>query len=135
MIKKFKFEAKIQNVEAATNAVCSFLNEAAIKSIDKKKVSVAIDEIFSNISYYAFPDKTGDVRLICDWNKDSEDFTLTFVDQGIPFNPLAKAEPDTRLPAEEREIGGLGIFLVRRLAKDIKYEYLKKSNILNVVFH
>ena len=135
MIKKFNFKAKIQNVEAATDAVCSFLKEAAIKSIDRKKVSIAIDEIFSNISYYAFPDKTGDVSLICDWNKDSEDFTLTFIDKGVPFNPLAKADPNTKLSAEEREIGGLGIFVVRKFAKDMSYEYLKKSNILNVVFH
>lgn len=135
MIKKYKFKAKIQNVEAATNAVCSFLNEAQIKSIDRKKVSVAIDEIFSNISYYAFPDKTGDVSLICDWDKDTENFTLTFIDRGVPFNPLAKSLPNTKLSAHEREIGGLGIYLVRKLAKDIAYEYLNKSNILNVVFH
>ena len=135
MIKKSNFQAKIQNVEAATDAVCSFLKEAAIRSIDSKKVSVAIDEIFSNISYYAFPDKTGDVSLICDWDKDKEDFTLTFIDKGVPFNPLAKADPDTKLSAEEREIGGLGIFLVRKLAKDITYEYLKKSNVLHIVFH
>lgn len=135
MIKKYNFKAQIQNVEAATDAVCSFLNEAAISSIDKKKVRVAIDEIFSNISYYAFPDKIGNVSLICDWNKDSKDFTLTFVDKGVPFNPLAKSDPDTTLSAEKRKIGGLGIYLVRNLAKDMSYEYLKKSNILNVVFH
>ena len=57
---------------------------------------------------------------------------ITFIDSGLPYNPLGKSDPDVSLPAEEREIGGLGIFLVRKMMDDLSYEYKDGKNILKV---
>jgi anti-sigma regulatory factor (Ser/Thr protein kinase) len=57
---------------------------------------------------------------------------ITFIDNGIPYDPLAKADPDVTLSAEERQIGGLGIFMVKKSMDDVKYEYLDGHNILTL---
>ena len=68
---------------------------------------------------------------MCLWDEDGE-ITLEFIDGGIPFNPLDKADPDISLPLEQREIGGLGIFLVREMMDDVAYTYVNKENRLTI---
>ena len=96
------------------------------------QVDVAIDEIFANIANYAYPDGNGKATIRYEPLKEPNGIQLTFIDSGVPFNPLEVKEPDTTLSAEEREIGGLGIFMVRKSMDDVQYEYKDRHNILTV---
>lgn len=98
------------------------------------KIDLAAEEIFVNIAHYAYKDKLseegGSVWLNCSMENDT--LTMIFKDTGIPFNPLAKADPDITLSAEERKIGGLGIFLTKKYMDSIDYKYENGANILTM---
>lgn len=98
------------------------------------KIDLAAEEIFVNIAHYAYKDKLpeeeGSVWLNCSMENDT--LTMIFKDTGIPFNPLAKADPDITLSAEERKIGGLGIFLTKKYMDSIDYKYEDGANILTM---
>lgn len=97
---------------------------------------VCIDEIFSNIVKYSYkrPNEYVSVRIEVEEKDPNNKFAkIIFVDTGPRFNPLDQASPDTTLSAEEREIGGLGIFMVREMMDDLQYEYKSLANWLTLV--
>ncbi len=98
------------------------------------QIEVCIEEIFVNIASYAYGGKSGPARVICEFrnNEDgSEQAVLTFCDDGIPYNPLNRDIPDVTLSAEDREIGGLGIFMTLKMMDKTEYEY-KGENIFRM---
>ena len=96
------------------------------------QIDIAIDEIVANVSFYAYTPGTGNVEVCFDYDPEDRAAVMTFTDGGVPFNPLEKEEPDTGLTAEEREIGGLGIFLVRKTMDAVAYRREDGHNILTV---
>ena len=96
---------------------------------------VCIDEIFSNIVKFSYdrPNEYISVRIVIDEREEKNKVTVTFVDTGPRFNPLEQNAPDITLSAEEREIGGLGIFMVRKMMDDLLYEYKSLANWLTLV--
>lgn len=92
-------------------------------------ISVMVEEIYINIASYAYVDKEGTATISMEF--DDDNVTITFVDSGIPFNPLAKPDPDITLSAEERNIGGLGIYMVKKTMDDVTYERKNDENILS----
>lgn len=96
---------------------------------------VCIDEIFSNIVKFSYkrPNEYISVRIVIDEREEKNCVTVTFVDTGPRFNPLEQSAPDITLSAEEREIGGLGIFMVRQMMDDLRYEYKSLANWLTLV--
>ncbi|MBR1472408.1 MAG: ATP-binding protein [Lachnospiraceae bacterium] len=99
----------------------------------QSQISIALDEIYSNIVNYAYPDGTdGELTLQLAFEpENAEDLVcMTFIDNGVPYNPLIKSDPDTTLSAEEREVGGLGIFMVKQLMDHMEYEFRGGQNIL-----
>jgi len=96
------------------------------------QIDIAIDEIVANVSFYAYTPGTGNVEIGFDYEPESRTAVITFTDSGVPFNPLEKEEPDTGLTAEEREIGGLGIFLVRKTMDGMEYRREDGRNILTI---
>ena len=97
------------------------------------QLDVAIDELFTNVASYAYPEGTGEVtvRFTC----EDRLVSVTFLDRGIPFNPLERPDPDVSLPAAERKQGGLGIFLVRKTMDDVQYRFEDGRNILTILKH
>ena len=93
-------------------------------------LEVAFEEIFVNIAHYAYGNKTGQVEILFD--RTDDDLKITFIDSGKPYDPLAKPDPDTTLSAELRQIGGLGIFLVKKYMDDVAYEYRDGKNIFSM---
>ena len=93
-----------------------------------KQINVVTEEVFTNISHYAYNENIGKMRLSVEY-KDG-DIILKFIDHGIPFNPLLKKDPDISLSANERQIGGLGIFMVKKIMDEAKYKYENGQNIL-----
>ena len=94
-------------------------------------VCVAIEEVFVNIAHYAYCDGVGDMEL----GIGLEDRTITFrmTDSGVPFDPLKKPDPDITLSADEREIGGLGIFIAKQTMDSVTYAYENGKNILTMI--
>ena len=92
-----------------------------------------MEEIFINIASYAYRPGEGPVTIRVSVEEDPIRVTLTFIDNGKPFDPLAREEADVTLPAEKRRIGGLGIFLVKKTMDSVTYEYKDGQNILTVV--
>ena len=86
------------------------------------------DEIYANIVNYSKA-----TLATVSYNIENGKLRIVFADNGIPYNPLEAAEPDTSLSAEEREIGGLGIFMVKKMSESMEYEYTDNKNILTIV--
>ena len=128
-------KAQIDSIPAVTDFVVDLLEKNQCNMRAQMQLCVAIDELFSNIAYYAYPDRAGEATLIAAFDATERMFSLTFIDSGIPYNPLEKADPDVTLSAEEREIGGLGIMMVRKTMDDMTYEYRDGQNILTIFKH
>ena len=96
------------------------------------QIAIAIDELFGNIARYAYTPDIGKatVRFAVDENPLS--VIITFIDHGVPFNPLEQAQPDIHASAEDRPIGGLGIFLVKKSMNMVEYTYKNGQNILTI---
>ena len=94
------------------------------------KIDLAVEEIFVNIAHYAYAPDTGNVTISC----KIEDGTMTvvFSDSGKKFDPLDRDDPDTSIPLEERNIGGLGIFLTKQFMDSVSYEYAGNQNKLTI---
>ncbi len=104
------------------------------KKSDSKTINnilLAVEEVFVNIANYSYPDKQGKCFLKIEFDNNNT-FHLTFEDSGIPFNPLEEKEPDISLSLEERKIGGLGIFLTKKIMDNVEYKYQDNHNILTV---
>ena len=97
------------------------------------QIDVAVEELFVNIANYAYQPGVGPATLRVETDEnDPQTVAITFIDQGVPYNPLAKNDPDTTLPAEERQIGGLGIYMVKKSMDAMTYEYRNGYNILTI---
>lgn len=95
-------------------------------------ISVAVEEIFVNIANYSYVPEKGMATVNAELNKERNLLSISFSDSGKPFNPLEKADPDITLSAEERNIGGLGIFMTKQMMDEVMYEYKDGLNILTM---
>ena len=93
---------------------------------------ISIEEIFVNIASYAYAPGTGSMTMSMDVREDAREVVITFTDRGIPYDPLQREDPDVTLSAEERQIGGLGIFMVKQSMDDLQYQYRNGQNILTL---
>ena len=96
-------------------------------------VCVAIEEVFVNVAHYAYGEGEGDMTLGIGFDEKSRTVTFRMADKGIPFDPLKKPDPDITLSAEEREIGGLGIFIAKKTMDTIEYAYENGENVLTMI--
>ena len=131
-MKSITVEAKIENVDKVTEFVNEVLEEKECPLKVQMQLDVAIDEIFGNIAYYAYGKGSGNATKQIEMEDNPPKITLTFIDQGIPYNPLESKDPDITLDIEDREIGGLGIFLVKKTMDELSYEYVDGQNILTM---
>ena len=129
-MQEMTLSAVIESIPQVTAWIDEALENLACPMKAQMQIDVAIDEIFGNIAHYAYPDQPGMATVQYDFDESSRLFSITFLDRGIPFDPLKQIDPDTSLGVEEREIGGLGIFLVKKTMDDISYQYRDGCNIL-----
>lgn len=131
-MKEFDIEARNENLDAVLQFVDEQLEEAGCFMKTQMQIDLAVEEIFVNIANYAYDPEIGPATVRVEVEPDGSAVSITFIDHGVPYDPLAKADPDVSLSAEDRKIGGLGIFLVKKSMDDIKYEYVNGSNILTM---
>ena len=131
-MKEIHVDSSVENIPSVKKFVCSELERFGCADRFEMQMKMAVDELFANISFYAYDSNTGPVTVGMDFDDDTSSVILTFIDEGKPYNPLEAEEPDVELEAELRPIGGLGIFLVRNLMDDMSYEYKNGQNILTL---
>ena len=131
-MKELTVAATIENIETVTDFVDAQLEELDCPMKAEMQINVAIDELFSNIAHYAYHPETGEATVAVEVTRDPLAVEITFIDNGKPYDPLQNADPDVTLSAEERDIGGLGIFIVKKSMDDIAYEYKDGKNILKI---
>jgi len=126
-MEELSVEAKLENISTVSDFVCTHISNCPVKI--QNDIMLAIDEIFSNIANYAYNTETGyvTVRITV-----KDDIAIEFEDSGIAYNPLSSVEPDITLPARERKIGGLGIFMVKKIMDSMEYRREGNKNILAI---
>lgn len=127
------FPAALDQLEQVQAFIAEQLEGYACSEKAKFQLDVAVEEIFVNIAHYAYrPDQTGETTVRCCVGGSPLQVTIQFLDKGKPFNPLAKKDADTTLSAEDREIGGLGILMVKKSMDAVDYAYEDSKNILTI---
>ena len=122
-------EAKDENLEQVNEAVHALLGCDSENPV-LNFIDLAVEEIFVNICHYAYGEKSGKVEIKMSYENGL--LKLEFIDGGKAFNPLLKPDPDLTLSAEERGIGGLGIFLTKKYMDSVEYRYENNKNILTI---
>ncbi len=131
-MKEMSLPAKTENLQAVIDFVTAELETSACPLKARMQIELAVEEIFVNIAHYAYRPEVGEATVRCAVDNAPLQVVIQFLDQGKPYNPLAKKDADTSLPVEEREIGGLGILLVKKSMDSIDYEYKDGKNILTI---
>lgn len=127
-MKEITVDAMIENMNTVTAFVDDFLDQIACPMKSRIQINIVIDEIFGNICHYAYKNSVGAVTVRVESGNTPKAVFLTFTDNGIPYNPLDTEDPDITLSSEERKIGGLGIYLVKKNMDEMKYEYVNQQN-------
>lgn len=133
VFKEKVFKAKTESLDE----FIEFIEEELVKNECPLKqtiqIKVALEEVFVNVAHYAYPDSEGNVKVMVGYNEKEKSFTFRLIDEGVPFNPLLRDDPDITLTAEERNIGGLGIFITKKTMDNLTYSYENKQNILTII--
>lgn len=131
-MSEITIEAKIENLDEVLGFVDGQLEELECPMKAQMQIDVAVEEIFVNIASYAYAPGVGNALVRFDSSQDPASVTITFIDSGIPYDPVRKDDPDVTLSAEERGIGGLGIYMAKKAMDDMKYVYRDGQNILSI---
>lgn len=131
-MKELKIVARTDNLDQVISFVDESLEEADCSIKAQMQIDVAVEEIFVNIAQYAYTSQEGEAVIRLDTETVPGAVVITFIDSGIPFDPLAVQEPDVTLSIKDRKIGGLGIFMVKKSMDDVTYKYVDNKNILTI---
>jgi len=131
-MEKVTIPAQLENLDLMLDVIVRNADKVGFDSKSKFQIKLASEEILVNIIHYAYPEKSGAVEIFID-PKPNERLELVFTDWGIPFDPLSLPEPKICVPLEERKIGGLGVFLVRKIMDELRYQRQGDRNIFAVV--
>ena len=131
-MKEMTLPAVVENIAQVTDFVNAQLEEIGCPMKAQVQIDIAIDELFGNIAQYAYNPATGPATVRVEVSDAPISVTITFMDHGVPYDPLQKEDPDITLSAEERGSGGLGIFMVKKTMDEITYEYKDGQNILRI---
>ena len=129
-VKELTLEARLENIAVVTAFIDEQLEALDCSMKAQTQIDIAIDELFGNIAHYAYPGGAGDATVRFDFDEATRTASLAFIDSGVPFDPLQKADPDVTLSAEARAIGGLGIFMVKKSMDKLEYRYENGFNVL-----
>ncbi|MDR2865433.1 MAG: ATP-binding protein [Spirochaetaceae bacterium] len=129
--KSITLDARSECLEYVVDFIETELNAIACPVDTQMQIELAVEELFVNISNYAYKGQPGKVTIYFT-HPNKNMVSITLLDNGVPFNPLEQKDPDVFQPLEERNPGGLGIFLVKRTMDDVLYYYDGISNTLTI---
>ncbi len=131
-MKEITIEAKVDNLDQVLSFVDEQLESAGCSIGIQTQIDIAVEEVFVNIAQYAYDPNVGPATISVETSSNPLKVKLTFMDKGMPYNPLAKDDPDVTQSADERPIGGLGIYMVKNIMDDVEYEYKDGQNIFTI---
>lgn len=131
-MKELTVAATVENIETVTDFVNGELEALDCPMKVQMQIDIAIDELFGNIAQYAYHPETGNATVRVEVTNDPLAAVITFIDNGIAYDPLAKDDPDITLCAEDRAVGGLGVYLAKKTMDEISYTYQNGQNILTI---
>jgi anti-sigma regulatory factor (Ser/Thr protein kinase) len=132
-MKELVIEAKRENLPAVLAFIDEQLEAAECPMLTQTAIDVAAEEVFINIASYAYDIEIGTAVIQVTMFQDPPAVKITFIDNGIQYDPLKNKDPDITLPKQQRKKGGLGIFIVKNTMDDISYEYNDGKNILTII--
>ena len=124
--------AILENYDQVAEFVEGELEKREVPMEAEAQIDIALDEIYTNVAKYAYAGDPGEVTVRLDFTEDITEVKMTISDAGIPYDPLKRPDPDVSLEAEARQIGGLGIYMVKKLMDEVSYEYSGGMNILRM---
>lgn len=132
-MKELVIEADVKSLDEVLDFINEELERADCPPKTQIQIDIAVEELYVNIAHYAYTPDVGNATIIVDVKEEEpRSVSITFVDRGFPYNPLMKPDPDITLPIDERKIGGLGIYMVKKSMDNITYEYRDGQNILTI---
>ena len=131
-MKELTLDATVETIPAVTDFVTEQLEAFECPMKAQMQLDIAIDELFGNIAHYAYSPGAGPATVRVELFAEPRSVAVTFIDGGVPYDPLKKEDPDTGLSAEEREIGGLGVYMVKKSMDAMTYEYRDGQNVLKI---
>ena len=132
MKEELVIEAVVDNLDDVNLFVHKSIEQFEVSKRTLMQLDLVIEEIFVNVASYAYAPNTGSVKILIEVKEEPLTVSLTFIDSGVPYNPLEKSDPDINLSVDDRQIGGLGIFLTKNLVDDISYKFIDGQNILQL---
>ena len=131
-MKDITVDATVDNLEVVQDFVREELEKQDCSMKVMMQIEIAVEEIYVNIVHYAYNPSVGKATIRCEVTDNPMQVMIQFLDSGKPFDPLAKEDADITLSADEREIGGLGIFMVKQSMDEVNYEYKDGKNVLTI---
>ena len=131
-MNKLTVPARIENLQKVMDFLGDQLDSVDYVMKARLQLELSIEEAYVNIVNYAYGSEEGEVVICCNIGESPLKVTMQFIDYGKPYNPLENEDPDISLNAEEKGIGGLGIFLIKKNVDDIEYKYCEGKNILTI---
>lgn len=131
-MKELTIAATVENIETVTDFVNEQLEALDCPMKAMMQIDIAIDELFGNIAHYAYNPEVGSATVRVEVAEEPLSVIITFIDNGVPFDPLATEDPDVTLSVEERGVGGLGVYMVKKSMDEITYTYKNGQNILTI---
>lgn len=125
-------QASDDTLYTVLDAIEAHLDRNGCPDSIKTEILISVEEIYVNIAHYAYEGRPGEATVQMEITQNPGRCRVVFKDRGIPYNPLEKEDPDLQLSAEEREIGGLGIFMVKQYMDQVEYQYKDGCNILAI---
>ena len=132
-MKELTVEANRENLLQVQSFIDEELEAADCPMATQIAIDVAVEELFVNVASYAYGDKKGKATIRVSIHEDPTSAEITLIDSGMPYDPLAKPDPDVTLAAKDRKKGGLGIFMVKSSMDDVKYAYKDGKNVLTLI--
>jgi anti-sigma regulatory factor (Ser/Thr protein kinase) len=132
VLAEIELPASLDNLARLMEAVTACAGEFGVDSARVMQLELCLEEALVNVINYAYDGAEGTVRVVCA-EADNDRFSIEISDSGKPFDPLARATPDTEAGIDERNIGGLGIHLIRELMDDVTYRRDGDRNVLTMV--
>ena len=129
-MKELTTEASTDKLDEVLGFIDEILDEWDCPMKTQTQINIAVEEIFVNIAHYAYKAHNGQARITV--TRKGYDAEITFTDSGTPYNPLEREDPDVTLSAEERQIGGLGIYIVKKSMDSVSYEHRDNNNVLTI---
>lgn len=131
-MKSIEVDALVENLPKVMEFIDANLEDINCNLKAQTQIELSVEELFVNIANYAYEGSLGKATIVYDYLNDDNTVKIELIDTGVSYNPLEKTDPDTTLSAEEREIGGLGIFMVKKNMDDVQYKYEDNKNITTI---